>query len=177
MRRLLTGLAVVMLAGSLAGFAAATNGKDGRKSVHTGKRAAKLHKFYGHPFFFRHMRIDKADIKTQDGEGVVQKNGATVLRTRYAAYIKMTMPTPEPGTYVYPEAPPDGPHPPVELFDSHRRELLAPVAMGENDLVDANRCVVASDPPAVPAPGTEGASVLEVTERVLGFESLESVGS
>ena len=109
MRRTLIGLAVLLIAGMVAGMAIATNGKSSHRS--NGKHgnghasASKYHKFFGHnPFHFSFMKVDMADIANQDGKGVASEDGAKVLRTHHRVHLKMTMPTPESGSYVYPEA-------------------------------------------------------------------------
>ena len=55
------------------------------------------------------------------------------------------------------------------------RKLLAPVAVGKNHSVDANRRIVAADPAAVAPLGAKGVLMLEVAERVLGFEDLQGL--
>ena len=114
MRRLLIGLAAVLLAGLLAAPAGADNGKHRDrhydthgKQGHNGHSANEFHSFFGlHPFHFSFMRVQAADIANQGGEGVASKDGAKVLRTHHGVHLKMTMPTPESGKYVYPAAAP-----------------------------------------------------------------------
>ncbi len=101
MRRVLIGLAVVLLAGLIAGPAAATNSKASDERSH----GHAFHMFFGHhPFHFGHFHVDTGDIMNQGGKGVASEDGAKVLRTHHGVHLKMTMPTPESGKYLYPEA-------------------------------------------------------------------------
>ena len=104
MRKMILGLLAVLLIGALAVPASGAHGKRSHDVRVGAKSAYSLKHFFGHSILFRHFMIDTADIKTQDGEGVAAENGARVLRTRHGVRLRMTMPTPEPSSYVYPSA-------------------------------------------------------------------------
>lgn len=62
----------------------------------------------------------KADVLTQDETGVYAGDGATLKRQRKAIQVKWHVPTPGPGTYLYPTAaqiPPGAPPHPEVLVD------------------------------------------------------------
>lgn len=45
---------------------------------------------------------ERADVMNQGGVGVYAEDGAMVVRQKKGLRVSMTVPTPEPGTYVYP---------------------------------------------------------------------------
>jgi hypothetical protein len=58
------------------------------------------------PTFSMHGGGEYADVMVQGGMAVYAKNGAHIVRQPKGLRASVTMPTPEPGTYVYPPNPP-----------------------------------------------------------------------
>lgn len=52
------------------------------------------------------MSPERADVMNQGGAGIYAAAGALVVRQPKGLRLSMTMPTPEPGSYVYPPNPP-----------------------------------------------------------------------
>lgn len=58
------------------------------------------------PSFSMNGGGERADVMNQGGVGVYAANGAHVVREPNGVRVSMTVPTPEPGTYIYPPNPP-----------------------------------------------------------------------
>ncbi len=58
------------------------------------------------PAFAMHGGGESADVMNQGGVGVYAENGATVVRQPKGLRMSVTMPTPQPNSYVYPPNPP-----------------------------------------------------------------------
>ncbi|MGB3737320.1 MAG: hypothetical protein WA964_20370 [Ilumatobacter sp.] len=59
-----------------------------------------------------HTMRQKADVMEQGGGDTYKSKGATLIRTDHSVEVKWKVPTPDPGSYTYPDPAPT--HPPIE---------------------------------------------------------------